>query len=175
MFTLDISLFCLLFLSSDRDLVHLFSLPHIILSLYLGIYLDIDFHHRIYKADNIQQGSLTIMGFFRIFKLLRCLLGGSACCQQSAEVWGSRRLLSFPSTLALLLGNASTLLQRHQLLHWRDGGPHRLHRPAQEGLFFFVLRFALFYFLCSCYTSTETQEEWHYYNRFCLLVHRFAE
>lgn len=112
------------------------------------------------------------MGFFRIFKLLRCLLGGSACCQQSAEVRGSRRLLSLPSTLALLLGDASTLLQRHQLLHWRDGGPHRLHRPAQEGLFFFVLRFALFYFLCSYFTSTETQEEWHYYNRFCLLVHR---
>lgn len=71
--------------------------------------------------------------FFRLSKLLRCLFGGSARCQRSPEVRGSRRLVSFSPTLTVLLGHAAALLQRHQLLHRRDGRQDRLHRPAQEG------------------------------------------
>lgn len=70
---------------------------------------------------------------FRISELLWRVFRGAAGCQQTAEVWRSRRLLSFTSSLPVLLGHAAALLQRHQLLHGRDGGQDRLHRPAQEG------------------------------------------
>lgn len=69
----------------------------------------------------------------RLSELLRRLLGGPACCQQPAPIRGSGRLLSFSSPLAVLLGPAAALPQRHQLLHRGKGRPHRLHRSAQEG------------------------------------------
>lgn len=69
----------------------------------------------------------------RLSELLRRLLRGSACRQQPAQIWGPGRLVSVSPPVAVLLGYAAALLQRHQLLHWRKGRPHRLHRSAQEG------------------------------------------
>lgn len=79
------------------------------------------------------QMTLVTLLFARLSELLRCLLRGSACCQQPAQIRRSGRLLSFSSPLALLLGFAAALLQWHQLLHWRKGRPDGLYRSAQEG------------------------------------------
>jgi len=69
----------------------------------------------------------------RVSKLLRCLLWGPSCGESSLEVRGSWRLLSFSTPLAVLLGDAAALLQRHKLLYWRDRRTARLHRATQEG------------------------------------------
>lgn len=88
----------------------------------------------------VSGSQMTLVTLFaRLSELLRCLLRGSACCQQPAQIRRSGRLLSFSSLLAVLLGFAAALLQWHQLLHWRKGRPDGLYRSAQEGQLFFKI------------------------------------